>query len=228
AGVVGLVAEGVEDALAHEGVRGDLDQTGLGQRSVRGATGALGPGEAATAGGGGQERGDRLVPDQAGDLLDQVLTDGQIGAPSGSVIGAAGAGAPPSSVTEAAISPPPCSTISWAARYAAASGSCGSTPRSKRLEASEGRRWRRAVRATEIGSKVAASSTMSVVPAETSVDSPPITPARPSTRAPSPPSLSVISRSSGSSVRVTSSRVVSSSPGRARRTTIGATTSPAS
>src|SRR5699024_4508796 len=66
-----------------EGVRGDLDQTGLGQRSVRGATGALGPGEAATAGGGGQERGDRLVPDQAGDLLDQVRTDGQIGAPRG-------------------------------------------------------------------------------------------------------------------------------------------------
>src|SRR5690625_5510913 len=57
--------------------------------------------------------------------------------PSGSVIGAAGAGTPPSSLTEAAISPPPCSTISWAARYAAASGSCGSTPRSKRLEASE-------------------------------------------------------------------------------------------
>src|SRR5690625_1441079 len=84
---------------------------------------------------------------------------------------AAGAFTSPSSVTCASICPPPCSAISSAARRAASSGSSGSTPRSKRLAASDGRRWRRAERATVTCWKVAASRiTFRVVPETHEVD----------------------------------------------------------
>jgi hypothetical protein len=68
------------------------------------------------------------------------------------------------------------------------------------------------------GSKCAASITTSIgsVPGRISVDAPPITPARPIG-----PESSVMSRSSASRRRCTSSRVVSVSPGCARRTTMG-------
>ena len=56
-----------------------------------------------------------------------------------------------------------------------------------------------------------------------SVDAPPITPA-----SPMGPDPSVMSRSSGSSVRVTSSRVTSRSPTTARRTTTPPVSRPAS
>ena len=88
-------------------------------------------------------------------------------------------------------------------------GSSGSTPRSKRLDASEGSLCRRAVRKTDIASKWAASITTWVVLAESSVVAPPITPARPIG-----PESSVISRSSADSVRSTPSSVVSRSPAR--------------
>ena len=112
--------------------------------------------------------------------------------------------------------PPPCSTSSWATRSAAYDGSSGSTPRSKRLDASEGSLWRRAVRKIDVASKCAASITTWVVVSLSSVVWPPMTPAMPIG-----PVSSVISRSSADSVRVTSSRVVSFSPSAARRTTIG-------
>ena len=88
--------------------------------------------------------------------------------------------------------------------------------RSKRLDASDGNPCRRKVWETLAGAKVAASSTMAVVSAETSVVSPPMTPA-----IPIGPESSVISRSSAVSVRRTPSRVVISSPSVASLTRIG-------
>ena len=118
--------------------------------------------------------------------------------------------------------PPPCSTSSCAARSAATGGSSGSTVRSNRRDASLGSLCRRAPRAMTAGSKCAASISTSVRAAAArsptaaiSVDAPPITPA-----SPIGPDWSVISRSSGSSRRVTSSSVVSRSPACARRTTM--------
>ena len=104
-----------------------------------------------------------------------------------------------------------------ATRSAATGGSCGSTVRSNRRDASLGSLCRRAPRAIVAGSKCAASITTSIgsVPGRISVDAPPITPARPIG-----PESSVMSRSSGSRRRSTSSRVVSVSPGCARRTTM--------
>ncbi len=89
----------------------------------------------------------------------------------------------------------------------------GSTPRSNRREASLGSLWRRAVRAIETGSKVAASTSTERVCVDISVAAPPMTPARPIG-----PDSSAITRSSGSSVRVCPSSVSSRSPARARRT----------
>ena len=134
-------------------------------------------------------------------------------------------GAAPTSVRPAAIVPPPCSTSSAATRSAAIGGSCGSTVRSNRREASLGSLCLRAVRAIVAGSQWAASMTTSMgsAPGRISVDAPPITPARPIG-----PESSVMSRSSGSRRRCTSSSVVSVSPGRARRTTIGPDSRPAS
>jgi hypothetical protein len=126
------------------------------------------------------------------------------------------AGAVPTLVTPGSIVPPPNCTSSSATRSAAASGSVGSTPRSNRFDASDGSLCRRPVRKIETGSKCAASMTTCVVVAESSVVCPPMTPARPIG-----PESSVISRSSGDSVRSTSSRVVRVSPSAARRTRIG-------
>ena len=66
-----------------------------------------------------------------------------------------------------------------------------------------------------IGSKLAASRRMFVVLSRTSVSSPPMIPAKAIA-----PSASAMTRSSGSSFRGFPSRVVNSSPLRARRTTI--------
>ena len=68
------------------------------------------------------------------------------------------------SVTPASAVPPASRTSRSTVRCAAAAAACGSTPRSKRLDASEDSLWRRAVRAMEIASKCAASMTTSVVP----------------------------------------------------------------
>ena len=70
-------------------------------------------------------------------------------------------------------------------------------PRSKRLDASEGSLWRRAVRKIVTGSQCAASMKMLVVSRDSSVVSPPITPA-----SPIGPESSVMSRSSAESVAV--------------------------
>ena len=53
------------------------------------------------------------------------------------------------SVTPASAVPPARSTSRSTVRWAAADAACGSTPRSKRLDASEDSLWRRAVRAME-------------------------------------------------------------------------------
>ncbi len=106
----------------------------------------------------------------------------------------AASGGLPTTVAPGSIRPPPSWTSRSATRWAAASCSRGSTPRSNRLDASEPSRWRRAVRAMLGGSKHAASMTTADVEAPISVDSPPITPA-----SPIGPRSSVISRSSGSS-----------------------------
>ena len=78
-----------------------------------------------------------------------------------------------------AISPPAQSRISWAVRSAPRRASRGSWPFSNRLDASERSASRWAVRRMLTGSKIADSIAMSVVPSETSVVAPPITPATP-------------------------------------------------
>ncbi len=126
------------------------------------------------------------------------------------------------SVTPASAVPPARSTSRSTVRWAAAEAACGSTPRSKRREASEDSLWRRAVRAIETASKCAASMTTSVVAlapfsvsswSAISVFAPPITPARPIG-----PRSSVMTRSSACSLRSVPSRVTSFSPSSARRT----------
>ena len=124
-------------------------------------------------------------------------------------------GGRPTTVRPGSIVPPPCSTRSSATRWAAGACSSVSTPRSLRLDASDGSLCRRTLRPIVGGSKCAASMTMSVVFSSISTWAAPITPAMPT----GPPS-SVMSRSSGSSVRTTSSRVVIFSPPSARRTTM--------
>ena len=62
------------------------------------------------------------------------------------VTGAGSAGVP-TSVTSVSATPPPCSTSRSTASWAAAAASAGSTPRSKRRDASEGSLCRRAERA---------------------------------------------------------------------------------
>ncbi len=134
------------------------------------------------------------------------------------------------SVTPASAVPPAIRTSRSTARCAAARAASGSTPRSKRLDASEGSLWRLAVRATETASKCAASMITSVEPvlspvsgsvtaSRISVLEPPMTPARPIG-----PELSQISRSSADSLRLTPSSVVMLSPSCARRTWIGPST----
>ena len=125
-------------------------------------------------------------------------------------------GAAPTYVTPGSTVPPPYVVSSSATRSAATSGMVGSVPRSKRLDASDGSLWRRSVRKIATGSQCAASMKMLVVVADSSVVSPPITPA-----SPIGPESSVISRSSVDSSRSAPSRVVTRSPARARRTTIG-------
>ncbi|OUD85028.1 hypothetical protein BC477_11495 [Clavibacter michiganensis subsp. michiganensis] len=91
----------------------------------------------------------------------------------------------------------------------------GSTPRSKRLDASLGSLCLRAVRAIDTGSKPAASISTRLVPAPISVAAPPMTPA-----SPTGPEPSAMTRSSGCSARSRPSSVTSVSPSAARRTTM--------
>ena len=94
-----------------------------------------------------------------------------------------------------------CPPASWAskaaARFRARTVPCGSTPRSKRYEASLRRPSLRAVRRTVSGTKYALSSRTSVVCSRTSEFAPPMTPAIATAR-----SRSQINRSSGVRVRV--------------------------
>ena len=76
---------------------------------------------------------------------------------SSAIVTGSGAAGDPTSVTSGSATPPPCSTRSSTASWAAAAARAGSTPRSKRREASDGSRCRRAERATDTGSKCAAS-----------------------------------------------------------------------
>ena len=103
---------------------------------------------------------------------------------------------------------------SRAASSTAAAHSCGSVNRSNRLAASENSLWRRAVRLIEAGFQCAASRRTSVLSGVISVLAPPMVPASEMT-----PLSSAMTMSSGSSVRSTSSNVVSVSSGFARRTT---------
>ena len=108
-------------------------------------------------------------------------------------------------------------------RAAACGIPSGSTPRSKRCEASLRIPTDRAEWRTVIGSKAAASRRTRVVPSLISLRSPPITPA-----IASPPSESVIISTSSERERFTPSRVRKRSPSRARRTTIRLATRSAS
>lgn len=110
--------------------------------------------------------------------------------------------------------PPPCSVSSRTARSSATSATAGSTPRSQRFAASLNSLCRRAVRPTIAGSQCAASKSTVVVPATTSLVSPPITAA-----SEIGPVSSQMTMSSLVSTRLTPSRVVSFSPASARRTT---------
>ena len=103
------------------------------------------------------------------------------------------------------------------ARKRAAAGEpiAGSTPRSKRREASVASPSRWAPRRTRRGSNHAHSSRIDVVASVTSLSAPPMMPASATTR-----SRSAIASTSGSSVRGLPSSVVMVSPGRARRTRI--------
>ena len=67
------------------------------------------------------------------------------------------------------VVPPASSTIRSTTRCAAACATSGSTPRSKRLDASLGSLWRRAVRAIDTESNAAASITTFVVSSPSSV-----------------------------------------------------------
>src|SRR5690625_5390205 len=78
-----LVAQTVEHGLGDEGRGGHLRQARFDQRTARAAPRPLRPGEAASARRGRQEGGDLLVADQARDLLDQVLADGEVRPPGG-------------------------------------------------------------------------------------------------------------------------------------------------
>jgi hypothetical protein len=124
-------------------------------------------------------------------------------------------GVSPSTAAPRRITPPAQRAIRPAHRAAASSHPSGSTPRSKRCDASVWRSRRRAVSRTPPRVNEALSSRTSEVSAETSDVCPPITPAIATGR-----SRSQISRSSLVSVRSTSSRVVSRSPSVAVRTTI--------
>ena len=84
--VAARVARG--DALAvprvgHEGVGLDLDEASVGQRGRSEAAGLLRGRQAMAGGGHGQDDGDLVVAVQAGDLLNQVGREGQVGAPRG-------------------------------------------------------------------------------------------------------------------------------------------------
>ena len=81
-------------------------------------------------------------------------------------------------------------------------GALKSAPRSKRCEASVWMRWRFEERRTVAGSNQAASTRMFLVVAEMAVSRPPMTPARPTAFF-----SSAMTRSSGSRVRSTPSRV---------------------
>ncbi len=125
-------------------------------------------------------------------------------------------GGVPTTVTPGSTRPPPYVVSSSTTRSAAASQIVGSTPRSLRLPASEVMRCRRPVRNIDVASQWAASTRMLVVVSDISVVRPPMTPPRPMM-----PESSVTTRSSADRVRAVPSRVVSRSPSRARRTTIG-------
>ena len=104
---------------------------------------------------------------------------------------------------------------SWQKRATARSTPSGSTPRSKRTDASERRPSRFDVRAMASGRNQAASRITVVVASEISDDAPPMTPPMPT----GAPSASQMRQSSGPTRRSTPSRVTSVSLGRWPRRT---------
>ena len=105
--------------------------------------------------------------------------------------------------------------MSLLASCAAGSARYGSTPFSHRFDPAVRSASRSELRRMPIGSKFAASSRSSVVASDTSLSSPPMIAASATGR-----SASAMTRSSVVSARMVPSRVRSSSPLRARRTTI--------
>ena len=118
-------------------------------------------------------------------------------------------------MTPATTAPPATSAIRAAARVAAATVPCGSTPRSKRREASVDSPSFFDVLRTLTGLKQALSINTRVVPASISELSPPMTPATATGFSPSQ-----IMSISASRVRSLPSRVTKASPAAAVRTTI--------
>ena len=116
-------------------------------------------------------------------------------------------------VPGARLAVPTCAANS-AKRSSAISAISGSTPRSKRAEASLRNPKRREVRLIVIGSHQAASINAVVVDSDISVDAPPITPAKLSGSS----WLPTIKPSCALKVRVSPSSVTSCSPSRAIRT----------
>ena len=112
----------------------------------------------------------------------------------------------------AGVTPP--GAANSAKRSSAHGAISGSTPASKRAEASLRNPRRREVRAMSGGFHQAASSSTTSVPAEISVEAPPMTPAMPMGRS----EASTITPSPAWSVRTTPSRVSTCSPSAARRT----------
>ncbi len=112
----------------------------------------------------------------------------------------------------ASVTPP--GAASSAKRSSAQAAISGSTPASKRVEASLRSPRRRDVRAMSGGFHQAASSRIVLVVSEISVEAPPMTPAMPMARS----SASAITPSPALSVRTTPSRVSTCSPSAARRT----------
>ena len=108
---------------------------------------------------------------------------------------------------------PACWRINSAARSAAGFTSSGWMPRLKRMLASLGRFSALMVRRMLRKSKLADSSSTLVVPLDTSVSAPPMTPA-----SATGPASSAMTSMSGVSLRSTPSSVLSISPARAGRT----------
>ena len=119
------------------------------------------------------------------------------------------------STTPLAALPPASRRISWVARRSARGASSARIPRSNLYEASVLSRSDADVRRVFIGSKLADSRSTVFVPSCISLLAPPMTPASPTAS-----EASAMVSTGGSSVRLSPSKVVMTSPGRAARMTM--------